>query len=390
MDQFGPVIGCHDADALGQACRHLGDLLLQVLLLQLPLAFLDAALPALREAAGGTLTDLVGGKAVPANLLSANAYLGAEPIARALDAGADIVITGRSVDSAVTLGALIHHFGWRMSDFDRLAGASLAGHIIECGCQATGGLFTDWDTVPDWAHIGYPIVECAEDGSFTVTLFLGNEGRPSFATLGTMEAVRDFFATEFPSAVPLMPEHLQDFARNPTGLLATLRLDQWHIDGRALLVGDAAHAIVPFHGQGMNCAFEDCVELLDLIESRTRQGALDWQGLFADFELARRPNAHAIAEMALENYVEMRDSVADPGYQMRRQLELALAQRLPGHFIPRYSMVMFTSIPYSLARERGEMQRVLLRELSAGHQSLDQIDLDAAVATAAMRLPKLC
>ncbi|GCL61961.1 acyclic terpene utilization AtuA family protein [Pseudaquabacterium pictum] len=143
-----------------------------------------AALPALREAAGGTLVDLVGSQPVPANLLSANAYLGAEPIARALDAGADIVITGRSVDSAVTLGALIHHFGWSMTDFDRLAGASLAGHIIECGCQATGGLFTDWDTVPDWTHIGYPIVECAEDGSFTVTKVPGTGGLVSPATVG--------------------------------------------------------------------------------------------------------------------------------------------------------------------------------------------------------------
>jgi hypothetical protein len=143
-----------------------------------------AALPALREAAGGALTDLVGGQAVPANLLSANAYLGAEPIARALAAGADIVITGRSVDSAVTLGALIHHFGWGMDAFDRLAGASLAGHIIECGCQATGGLFTDWDTVPDWAHIGYPIVEVAEDGSFTVTKVPGTGGLASPATVG--------------------------------------------------------------------------------------------------------------------------------------------------------------------------------------------------------------
>ena len=143
-----------------------------------------AALPALREAAGGSLTDLVGGQAVPANLLSANAYLGAEPVARALAAGADIVITGRSVDSAVTLGALIHHFGWTMDQFDRLAGASLAGHIIECGCQATGGLFTDWDNVPDWAHIGYPIVEVAEDGSFVVTKVPGTGGLVSPATVG--------------------------------------------------------------------------------------------------------------------------------------------------------------------------------------------------------------
>ena len=144
-----------------------------------------ASLPALRAAApGGDLTDLVSGQPVPANLLSANAYLGAEPVARALAAGADVVITGRCVDSAVTLGPLIHHFGWTMDQYDRLAGGSLAGHIIECGCQATGGLFTDWQTVPDWAHIGYPIVEVAEDGSFTVGKPPGTGGLVSCATVG--------------------------------------------------------------------------------------------------------------------------------------------------------------------------------------------------------------
>ncbi len=144
-----------------------------------------AALPALRAAApGGDLTDLVGGATVPAQLLSANAYLGAEPVARALAAGADVVITGRCVDSAVTLGPLIHHFGWTMQDYDRLAGGSLAGHIIECGCQATGGLFTDWQSVPDWAHIGYPIVEVEADGSFTVGKPPGTGGLVSPATVG--------------------------------------------------------------------------------------------------------------------------------------------------------------------------------------------------------------
>ena len=144
-----------------------------------------ASLPALRAAApGGDLLDLVSGQAVPAQLLSANAYLGAEPVARALAAGADVVITGRCVDSAVTLGPLIHHFGWSMDQYDRLAGGSLAGHIIECGCQATGGLFTDWQTVPDWAHIGYPIVDVAEDGSFTVGKPPGTGGLVSCATVG--------------------------------------------------------------------------------------------------------------------------------------------------------------------------------------------------------------
>ena len=116
--------------------------------------------------------------------MTANAYLGALPIARALDAGADIVITGRCVDSAVTLGVLLHEFGWAADDFDRLAAGSLAGHIIECGCQATGGLHTDWAAVPDWANIGYPIVECREDGSFVVTKPPETGGLVTPATVG--------------------------------------------------------------------------------------------------------------------------------------------------------------------------------------------------------------
>lgn len=121
-------------------------------------------------------SDMFTGEALPARMLSANAYLGAFPVASALAAGADIVITGRGVDSAVTLGPLIHEFGWSAQDYDRLAGGSLAGHLIECGCQATGGLFTDWDQVPDWANIGYPIIECAEDGAFTLTKPEGTGG----------------------------------------------------------------------------------------------------------------------------------------------------------------------------------------------------------------------
>jgi CheY-like chemotaxis protein len=124
------------------------------------------------------------GQALPQRLLSANAYLGALPIARALDAGAQVVITGRCVDSAVTLGALMHHFRWPADDFDRLAAGSLAGHIIECGCQATGGLFTDWQQVPDWAHIGYPVVECHDDGHFVVTKPPGTGGLVTPATVG--------------------------------------------------------------------------------------------------------------------------------------------------------------------------------------------------------------
>lgn len=130
-------------------------------------------MPRLRAAG---VADMFTGEALPERILSANAYLGALPIARALAEGADIVITGRCVDSAVTLGPLICEFGWAADDHDLMAAGSLAGHIIECGCQATGGLHTDWEAVPDWPNIGYPVLECAADGSFTVTKPEGTGG----------------------------------------------------------------------------------------------------------------------------------------------------------------------------------------------------------------------
>jgi len=135
---------------------------------------LSAQLPALRQA---DTRDMYRGEPLPAKVLSANAYLGAVPVARALAEGADIVITGRGVDSAVTLGPLMHEFGWQATDYDRLAGGSLAGHIIECGCQATGGLHTDWQDIPDWPNIGYPIIDCFADGSFELHKAPGTGGK---------------------------------------------------------------------------------------------------------------------------------------------------------------------------------------------------------------------
>ncbi|MGD9945915.1 MAG: acyclic terpene utilization AtuA family protein, partial [Burkholderiaceae bacterium] len=138
-------------------------------------------LPALREEG---VREMFSGAALPPKVLTANAYLGAQPIKAALDAGAQVVITGRCVDSAVTLGVLMHEFGWSPDDLDQLAGGSLAGHILECGCQATGGLHTDWESVPDWAHIGYPIAECRADGSFVATKPAGTGGLVTPAVIG--------------------------------------------------------------------------------------------------------------------------------------------------------------------------------------------------------------
>ena len=143
----------------------------------------DDVLPRLAEVRAGGVREMFSGAELPQKILSANAYFGAIPIARALATGADVVITGRCVDSAVALGPLMHEFGWREDDYGRLAAGSLAGHIAECGCQATGGLFTDWESVPRWDDIGYPILECHADGSFVVTKAPGTGGLVSRAVV---------------------------------------------------------------------------------------------------------------------------------------------------------------------------------------------------------------
>jgi hypothetical protein len=152
--------------------------------------------------------DLQSGAPLPERVLTANAYLGARPIQAALDAGAQVVITGRCVDSAVTLGVLMHEFGWQPGDHDLLAAGSLAGHIIECGCQATGGLHTDWDTVPDWPNIGYPIVECHADGRFVVTKPAGTGGKVTPAVVGEQM----LYEIGDPSAY-LLPDVVADFTQ---------------------------------------------------------------------------------------------------------------------------------------------------------------------------------
>jgi len=197
------------------------------------------------------------------------------------------------------------------------------------------------------------------DGSFTATLFLARNGPRSFTALASAQAVQEFFAREFADALPLLPDLTTQFAAHPQGQLGTVHTAPWHLGGEVLLLGDAAHAIVPFHGQGMNAAFEDCAELDALLPAR--QG---WGEVFARFEQARRANTAAIAQMALENYLEMRDAVLDAGFVRRKALAMALERRFPERFIPRYSMVMFhPEIPYAEALRRGAVQEQLLLEL---------------------------
>jgi kynurenine 3-monooxygenase len=219
-----------------------------------------------------------------------------------------------------------------------------------------------------WPRGGFMLIALPNtDGSFTATLFLARTGPVSFAALASAEAVQQFFAREFADALPLLPDLPAQFAAHPQGQLGTIHAAPWHIAGALLLLGDAAHAIVPFHGQGMNAAFEDCAELDALLD-----GADSWSELFARFEQSRRENSAAIAQMALENYLEMRDTVLDAGFLRRKALAMALERRFPDRFIPRYSMVMFhPEIPYAEARRRGTLQEQLLQELDTAAAGVD-------------------
>jgi kynurenine 3-monooxygenase len=236
-----------------------------------------------------------------------------------------------------------------------------------------------------WPRGNYMCIALPNDErTFTVTLFLPSEGDPSFDTVIDGAAARALFERDFADAIPLLPNLQRDFEQNPIGVLATLYLDRWHMDGRAVLLGDAAHAMVPFHGQGMNCAFEDCVALAKHLDVHS-----DLEAAFAAFEDERRPNAQAIQAMALENYLEMRARVDDADFLLQRALERQLAERHPDRFVPRYAMVTFRRLPYATAFERGRVQRELLVEATQGRESLDGIDWEWLDAEVARRLPPL-
>ncbi|WP_240099366.1 FAD-dependent oxidoreductase [Thermomonas flagellata] len=258
---------------------------------------------------------------------------------------------------------------------------------LEIPPAADGGFRIEPHALHIWPRGQYMCIALPNDErTFTVTLFLPHAGPwPSFASVPDGAAAEALFAAQFPDALPLIPRLRADYDAHPVGRLGTLTLERWHLDGRAVLLGDAAHAMVPFHGQGMNCAFEDCVALA----AHMHAAAGDCAAAFAAFEAERKPNAAAIQQMALENYIEMRDRVDDADYLLQRQLELALQKRHPGRFAPHYAMVSFMRIPYAQALARSELQRGLLQQATRGIATLAEVDwawLDAQIAA---RLPPL-
>ncbi|PLX24187.1 MAG: kynurenine 3-monooxygenase [Ignavibacteria bacterium] len=212
------------------------------------------------------------------------------------------------------------------------------------------------------------------DGSFTCTLFLQHTGDPGFEELNSPERIHGFFQQEFPDALPLMPTLVEDFMENPVGQLGTVRCTPWHVGGMAVLLGDAAHAIVPFYGQGMNCSFEDCTVLNNCID----EFGQDWERVFHVFQKRRKANADAIADLALANFIEMRDSVADARFLLMKKVGLALEERFPEYFVPQYAMVTFHRIPYAAALARGKLQHSILEQLTEGVTDPAEVDFAKA------------
>jgi kynurenine 3-monooxygenase len=222
-----------------------------------------------------------------------------------------------------------------------------------------------------WPRGNYMLIALPNiDGTFACILFLPFGGKDSFEELTDRHAVLELFRLRFPDAIFLMPDLANNFFANPTGSMVTIKCSPWHIENRALLLGDSAHAIVPFFGQGINCGFEDCITLLDLLD---RRGA-NWKPVFTEFETVRKINTDAIADMAVDNFVEMRDRVADPRFLFRKKVELALEARFPGIFVPKYSMVTFHRIPYAVALERGTKQDRILSELCDPIDCIEDLD----------------
>lgn len=222
-----------------------------------------------------------------------------------------------------------------------------------------GGFRIERNALHIWPRKQFMLIALPNiDGSFTCTLFFALEGKESFEAIKTPADLDAFFDTYFPDVKPLMPTLQEDFFSNPTGLLMIVKCFPWS-HGNTFLIGDAAHAIIPFYGQGMNCGFEDCTVLDSLIEEFDH----DWSKIIPAYQIARKPNSDAIADLAKLNFIEMRDLVADPDFQFKRRMAAKVAELHPDRFIPVYSMVSFSHLPYAEALKEYHRQDAVLSQV---------------------------
>jgi kynurenine 3-monooxygenase len=243
-------------------------------------------------------------------------------------------------------------------------------HYIDCGYKEliipagkNGDFLLDKNALHIWPRGSFMMIALPNpDGNFTCTLFLPFEGEKSFFNLKTDKQVEEFFKSEFSDAFILMPTLISDFKTNATASLVTVKCAPWVFDNKIGLIGDAAHAIVPFYGQGMNCGFEDCVVLNELIEKHND----DWDIIFPEYEQLRKPDGDAIADLAIANFVEMRDKTADPKFILQKKIEAKFSQHYPDKWIPLYSMVTYSPhIRYSTALKEGQKQQKIMDEIMA-------------------------
>ncbi len=287
-----------------------------------------------------------------------------------VNAGGDTVIATDGAGSAVRDAML--HGGVKRFNFSQqwLAHGYKELHIPP---DKNGGFQMEKNALHIWARGSFMMIALPNfDGSFTCTLFLAHRGEDSFERLDNEKSLLKFFQTNFADAIPLMPTLIEDFFTNPTGNLGTIKCFPWNVGGKGLLLGDSAHAVVPFYGQGMNASFEDCRILNEFIN----QYGDDWETVFNEFAKSRKENTDAIAEMAEENFHEMRDAVADPIFQRKRELETALEQTFPDYF-SKYSMVTFREdLPYKVAREKGNAQDKLLMNICSQIENVRELNLN--------------
>jgi len=273
----------------------------------------------------------------------------ADPVRQVIEVSADAII---GVDGAFS--AVRQSMHKKLADFEYDESYLAHGYKeLTIPPALDGSWRMEKEALHIWPRKSFMMIALPNpDGSFTCTLFWEFEGPRSFASTKTDDDVRRFFDEEFPDAVPLMPALLEDFKNNPTGSLVTIRCAPWYHKDKVALVGDAAHAVVPFYGQGMNAAFEDCVVLDECLaefpDNRERA--------FAEYFARRKENADALADLAVENFIEMRDKTASRTFRAKKKLDHALEAALPGIYLPLYTMVTFTRIPYAEAAQRARRQ----------------------------------
>lgn len=243
-------------------------------------------------------------------------------------------------------------------------------HYIDCGYKEliippgeNGKFLMEKNALHIWPRGSFMMIALPNpDGNFTCTLFLPFEGEKSFANLKTPEAVKAFFNAEFPDTINLMPTLIEDFMHNPVSSLVTVKCFPWTFDNKIALIGDAAHAIVPFYGQGMNCGFEDCVVLNELIDKHRE----NWEAILPEYQILRKPDGDAIADLAVANFIEMRDKTADPKFLLQKKIEAKFSQKHPDKWIPLYSMVTYSPhIRYSKALTEGTKQQAIMDKVMA-------------------------